>query len=426
MASDVRETHQSESPVVEMPRPNVWPLVVGLGVALMAAGVAMHVGFLVAGGCIFTAGLFGWIAQLLPGRGHFHEALVEPERRPKPVYAEPGSVEQLHPGRAGYRFRLPEKIHPISAGVKGGMVGGLVMPIPALAYGILSGKGILYPIYLLAGTVFPGVETMSEDALRDFQPTLFAVGLMIHLVNSVVFGLIYGVLLPTLPEIPRPVAWGGLLMPLLWTGVSFGTVQLVNPNVAQGVNWPWFIFSQFVFGLAMPLVVLRWSAWPRWVAGAVGGLVGGALMALPAVLWSLANHKGLWYPINLLAGMVEPNVGTEQLHRFHPEWFATALALHALLSATFGLLFVLTLSKLPSIPTSIAWGGLLMPLLWTGVAFSLMGVVNKALQERVDWPWFVVSQFVFGIAAASVVHRSGKISVPPLSRQREGEIDGGN
>ncbi len=426
MTSDVRESPQSESPVVEMPRPNVWPLVLALGIVLMAAGAAMHFGFLVAGGCIFTAGLSGWIAQLLPGRGHFHEALVEPERRAKPVSAEPGTVEQLHPGRAGYRFRLPEKIHPISAGVKGGMVGGLVMPIPALAYGILSNKGIWYPLYLLAGTVLPGVEAMSADSLKEFQPALFAVGLVIHLVNSLVFGLIYGVLLPTLPEIPRPVAWGGLLMPLLWTGVSFGTMRLVNPTVAQGVNWPWFIFSQFVFGLAMPLVVLRWSAWSRWVAGAVGGLVGGALMALPAVLWSLANHKGLWYPINLLAGMVESNVGAAELHRFHPEWFATALVLHALLSATFGLLFALTLPKLPSIPTSIAWGGLLMPLLWTGAAFSLMGVVNKALQERVDWPWFVVSQFVFGIVAASVVHRSEKISVPPLSRQREGETDGGN
>ena len=28
----------------------------------------------------------------------------------------------------GYRLRLPEKVHPISAGIKGGLVGGLVMP----------------------------------------------------------------------------------------------------------------------------------------------------------------------------------------------------------------------------------------------------------------------------------------------------------
>ena len=32
----------------------------------------------------------------------------------------------------GYRLRMPEEVHPISAGIKGGIVGGLVMPMPAL------------------------------------------------------------------------------------------------------------------------------------------------------------------------------------------------------------------------------------------------------------------------------------------------------
>ena len=44
-------------------------------------------------------------------------------------------VQQLKPGVVGYRFQLPEKVHPISAGIKGGIVGGLLMPIPALDLG---------------------------------------------------------------------------------------------------------------------------------------------------------------------------------------------------------------------------------------------------------------------------------------------------
>src|SRR2546430_8947283 len=51
----------------------------------------------------------------------------------------------------GYRVRLPEKVHPISAGVKGGIAGGLVIPLPALIYGLVSGQGIWYPVNLLAG-----------------------------------------------------------------------------------------------------------------------------------------------------------------------------------------------------------------------------------------------------------------------------------
>jgi uncharacterized membrane protein YagU involved in acid resistance len=426
MTNEVPTVERPERPTVEMPRPNVWPMVLGLGVVLMAAGVAMNVGFLVAAVPIFVAGLGGWVAQLLPGRGHHLEEWVEPEQRPRPVVAETGLVEQLHPGRPGYRFQLPEKVHPISAGVKGGLLGGLVMPLPALAYGVLSGNGIWYPVNLLAGMVLPGVEYMDMAALKDFHPTLFVVGVLIHIVNSVIFGLLYGVLLPALPDIPRPLAWGGLLMPLLWTGVSFSAMGLVNPLLAKGVNWPWFIFSQFVFGLTTALVVLRLSNWPRPLAGLAGGLVGGVLMPAPAVLWSLANHHGLWYPINLLAGMVVAGIGKlpmDELQQYHAEWFVAALAIHAVLSAGFGLVYGILLPKLPTIPTSVAWGGLLMPLLWTAIAFSLMGVVNKVLQQRVDWPWFIVSQFVFGIAAAIVVHRSEKVAVPPLRRQGEGETE---
>jgi hypothetical protein len=232
------------------------------------------------------------------------------------------------------------------------------------------------------------------------------------------------VLLPTLPEIPRPLAWGGLLMPLLWTAVSFSFMGVVNKVLQEYVDWPWFIVSQFVFGATTALVVMRLEPMRRIPAGIIGGLVGGVLMPVPAVLWSLANRHGLWYPVNLLAGMVIPGMGEmprEQLEQFHGDWLAIALVIHALLSLGFGLAYGLLLPKLPPIPGSVAWGGLLMPLLWTATAYSLMGVANKVLQKYVDWPWFIVSQFVFGIVAAVVVHRSEKIPVPPAGPGPAGE-----
>ncbi|HEY7327105.1 MAG TPA: hypothetical protein VH592_05685 [Gemmataceae bacterium] len=419
----MHESRQHERQTVEMPQPNVWPMVLGLGIVLMAAGVALHLAFLAAGVGIFVAGLAGWIGQLLPGQGHHHEAMVEPERRAKPVEAVIGMVEQLHPGRPGYRFQLPEKVHPISAGVKGGLLGALVMPLPALAYGLLSEhRSIWYPINLLCGMVLPGVENMTMQELEQFHATLFVVALLIHAVNSAVFGLVYGVLLPTLPEIPRPVAWGGLLMPLLWTAVSFSVMSVINPALARGVNWEWFIVSQFIFGLVAAGVVLRQMAARFVPAGILGGIAGGILMPIPAILWSLANHHGLWYPVNLLAGLVVPGMDEmtlEQLEQFHSDWLAKALVIHALLSVGFGLIYGILLPKLPPIPGSVAWGGLLMPLLWTATAYSLMGVVNKVLQRYIDWPWFIVSQFVFGISASIVVHRSEKIPVPPLKGQGE-------
>src|SRR5437016_1123581 len=112
MASETQAQPYPEGPAapdsVEMPRPTAAPLVLALG---------------------------RWVGELLPGRGHVHEPLAEPPHRPRPVTAAPGGVEQMRPGLPGYRLRLPEQVHPVSAGLKGGLVGGLLMPLPAIAWG---------------------------------------------------------------------------------------------------------------------------------------------------------------------------------------------------------------------------------------------------------------------------------------------------
>ena len=99
--------------------------------------------------------------------------------------------------------------------------------------------------------------------------------------------------------------------------------------------------------------------------------------------------------------------------RFHGEWFAAATFMHAAMCTVFGLVFGLFLHRARPISAPLAWGGLLMPMLWTSVAYGLMGVLNPPLQQKVDWPWFIVSQFVFGVVAAVVVNRSEKIYIPP-------------
>jgi hypothetical protein len=420
MASEPQESPQTEGPdapdSVEMPQPTAAPLVLALGLTLGAAGVAFGPGFLVVGAVVFVAGLGMWVGQLLPGRGHVQESLAEPGYLPHPITAAPASVERMRQGLPGYRLRLPEQVHPISAGLKGGIAGGLAMLVPALLWGLFSGHGPWYPINLLAGMVLPGVGRMTVAELQEPSFSLFLVALVIHIAMSVVIGVVFGVLLPTLPEVPRPIAWGGLLMPILWTGVSYVAMSIANPVLPAMVNWPWFIVSQFVFGITMPAVVLGAKRLPAVLGGVVGGLVGGAAMAVPAVLWAATSGHGFWYPINLLAGMILPGPGNLEgadLGSFHANWFLAASALHAVLSICFGVSFALVAPRLPPMPGPIAWGGLVLPMVWTGVAYGLMGVVNPVLQDRVNWAWFIVSQFVFGVAAAVVVLRSEMVHVPP-------------
>jgi hypothetical protein len=420
MASDSGGATEPDFPAagdyVVMPRASIAPLMLSLGLAMLATGVVTSPAFLVVGGAIIVTGLGVWIGSLLPGRGHFYELLVPPSERAKSIKARPATVEHLQVGMPGYRLRLPTEVHPISAGVRGGIVGGLVMPIPALAYGILSGHGLWYPVNLLAGMVLPGIGRLTVPELEQFRPSLLLLGIFIHAIMSTVLGLIYGVLLPTLPEIPRPIAWGGLMMPLLWTGVSFVVMGGVNPVLARGVDWPWFIASQFLFGVVAAVVVMRSGRPHSILAGLKGGVAAGLLMPVPALIWSLITGHGLWYPANLLAGMIVSGLGSQPvgvLEQFHSNWFSVAIAVHAVMSLSFGCLYGLLLPRLAAIPGPLAWGGVLLPLLWTASSHSLMGVVNPLLQRQVNWPWFVVSQFVFGVVTAAVVLRSEKVYITP-------------
>jgi hypothetical protein len=201
--------------------------------------------------------------------------------------------------------------------------------------------------------------------------------------------------------------------------VTYTLMGVVNAELRNGVSWPWFILSQFVYGVAMALVVTQATGLRPILRGIAGGLVGGVLMPIPAVLWSLGTGRGVWYPVNLLAGMVVPGLNdpaAPELRKFYPDWLALALVLHLALSLGFAVACALLLPRLRPIPGPLAWGGLLLPLLWTALSYGLMGVVNPVLQQRVNWPWFVVSQFVFGIAAAVVVVRSEKVYIPPAGR----------
>jgi hypothetical protein len=241
-----------------MPRPTAGPMIMSVGIALVCAGAALGVALSVAGAFLLITGLTMWIRDLMPGRGHFHEQRVPPTKRPRRLAAAMGTVEQMQAGMPGYRMRLPLHVHPISAGIRGGLCGGLLMPVPAVIWGILSGHGIWYPVNLLAGVVAAGLGQRPIADLEKFHMSLFMVGLVLHGVMSLVIGLMYGVLLPMLPaNRSGQIIWGGVLLPLLWTGASYGLMGVVNPLLQERVAWIWFVASQFVFGIVAALVVIR-------------------------------------------------------------------------------------------------------------------------------------------------------------------------
>jgi len=48
--------------------------------------------------------------------------------------------------------------------------------------------------------------------------------------------------------------------------------------------------------------------------------------------------------------------------------------------------------------------------MWTGLIAATLGIINPALNERIEWSWFTASQVAFGVVAGLVVARSARIA----------------
>jgi len=145
-------------------------------------------------------------------------------------------------------------------------------------------------------------------------------------------------------------------------------------------------------------------------AGVKGGLAGSVAMAVLACMYGILKAGSIWYPINLLAAAVYAQslkLGPAQLYSFHADSFAIALGLHALVSILVGLLYGAMLPMFPRRP--IVLGGLIGPVLWSALLYSILGLLNPLLASHIDWPWFIASQVGFGIVAGLVVVRQSRM-----------------
>lgn len=146
-------------------------------------------------------------------------------------------------------------------------------------------------------------------------------------------------------------------------------------------------------------------------SGLWGGLAGGAAMAALACLYGLVAQHSIWYPVNLLAGVVIPGMGNEsveQLRAFQPLAFFAALVGHAIISILVGIVYAVMLPMFPKYAPF--WAGILMPLFWSALVATTLSVVNPAMNERISWPWFVVAQLGFGLVGGYFIAKSTSIS----------------
>jgi hypothetical protein len=148
----------------------------------------------------------------------------------------------------------------------------------------------------------------------------------------------------------------------------------------------------------------------QFATGLKGGFAGGTAMILPATVFSLIRYHSIWYAMNLLAagGFVSwAGQSDAFLAQFHLQGFLAAVAIHTVSSMLVGLLYGAMLPMFPRWP--ILTAGIVAPLLWTGLLWSVLGVISPILNQRIDWYWFVPSQVAFGLVCGFVVNLHTKV-----------------
>jgi hypothetical protein len=238
---------------IHLPAPTAWPLVLAFGFTMLVAGLVTNPGISILGGILVLAGCIGWFRQVLPHEAHEDIPVIVED---VVIHTTRSRVEKLVVSEDN-RAHLPIETYPITSGIKGGIAGGLAMIPPALLYGLIAQHSIWYPVNLLGGAGVANWRNPTTADIAAFHWQGLLVASIIHWVTCILVGLLYGAMLPMLPR--RPILLGGIIAPVLWTGLLHSTLGIVNPVLDEHISWAWFLVSQVTFGLVAGLVVARQS-----------------------------------------------------------------------------------------------------------------------------------------------------------------------
>src|SRR5207302_1006225 len=187
---------------------------------------------------------FAALSSVAPRRAGARQAMTETK-----------GPDRIALGEDRHRLRVPVEVQPLSAGLKGGLVGGCAMALCAAIYGLVVQHSVWYPLNLLAAIAMPRMAEADAATLKMFDGAAFVIGLIAHGVTSALVGALYAAILPLLPR--RHMLWGGLIAPLLWSGFLWATLGVIDPALNAQISWTWFIASQIAFGLTAGYVVAR-------------------------------------------------------------------------------------------------------------------------------------------------------------------------
>jgi hypothetical protein len=244
---------------LEMPAPTAWPVCFAFGVTLLFAGLLTSASISVLGAILAITGAVGWCRNVLPHESHESVAIVKETAVIATTRREVAHFEMAAPVKRAW---LPLEIYPVSAGLKGGLAGSVTMAACAVLYGLLNQGSIWYPINLLVAGFFPEAVGATTAQLAAFHLNALLIAIPIHLITSLLVGLLYGVITPMAPR--RPILIGGLVAPAMWSGLLYTTLDVINPVLNRWIDWRWFVLSQVAFGIVAGIIVSRQEKVRTW------------------------------------------------------------------------------------------------------------------------------------------------------------------
>ena len=245
------ETEHAAGSAIHLPAPTAWPIVLAFGCTLAAAGLVTSPGISILGGVLMLAGCIGWFRQILPVEQHEEVTVVE---EPVTIASSRALVERIRLS-SEHRAHLPIETYPVISGIKGGIAGGIAMIVPATIYGLIAQHSIWYPVNLLGGAGVARWTNSTAAEIASFHWQWLLIAIVIHSATCVLVGLLYGAMLPILPR--HPILLGGILAPVLWTGILHSFMGIINPVLAAHIAWGWFLVSQVTYGVTAGIVVAR-------------------------------------------------------------------------------------------------------------------------------------------------------------------------
>jgi hypothetical protein len=241
----------TRSDAVHLPAPTAWPFLMALGIMLVCASLVTSAALGWLGGILALLSAVGWFRQVLPHEAHEYVPVSEEIISFVPEFEKVARIEIDETHRA----QLPLETFPITSGIKGGIAGGIAMVIPAEIYGILRYHSIWYVVNLLGGAGVGVWTNPSPEDLRHFHLVAFLTANVIQGVTTLLVGVLYGAMLPMWPR--RPMILGGIIAPVLWTGLLHSVLGIVNPFLAEHIDWWSFAASQVIFGVVAGYTVTK-------------------------------------------------------------------------------------------------------------------------------------------------------------------------